>query len=54
MIAYMLNPNSRDNGCILNFFLGLFLFVFFVPVTAFMLLANLVKLNDESLDDAKR
>ena len=54
MIGGMSSPNNRDNSCIVNFFIGLLFFVFFVPGTVFTLLANLVKLNDESLRFAKR
>ena len=54
MIAYMIDPSNPDDGCISNFFKWLILLVFLVPVTAFMLLANLVKMTDESLKNAKK
>ena len=48
MIKVILDPDNQD-----NFLIGLFILVLFVPMTAFSLLANLVKLNDESLKTAK-
>ena len=43
------NPYS----CTSQLFYGLYICVFMVPITAFALVANLVKLNDGSLADAK-
>ena len=37
MIAYILDPDNPDAGCIGNFFTGLLIFVFFVPGAVYFL-----------------
>ena len=50
-LKLIIDPQNQDGSCC--DFCDLFFCVFIVPVTAFELVANLVKMNDEWLNRAK-
>merc|ERR1719362_793977 len=54
-LGYMINEimNSDEDDSCIDKFDKLIAFVFFVPLTVIFLFTNLIKLNDESLSDAK-
>ena len=54
MINGIMNPVDQDRSCIDIFLGALLAFVCFVPVSVCFLFGNLIKLNDESLSNAKR
>ena len=54
MIDVMMAPTNQDDSCISKFLRGLAAFIFFVPLSVVMLFGNLITLNDEWLESAKK
>lgn len=53
LLKTMMDPENQVDTCIVRFLYGLCGFVLFVPFSIWALLANLIKFNDDSIEDVK-